>query len=153
LDPDRLHINCPSAKLVSAGNLPGYRLDFTKTSEKRWRGGVADIVQDSEANVWGGIWLISESESDALDRQEGVHLSPQGYHRLEVKIRGSNGRQYTCRTYEVSSREGFGLLPSPAYKSTLVRGSRYCDLPSDYQIYIGKLPDNGNSGGDPNLSP
>ncbi len=110
-------------------------------------------MQDSEAEVWGGIWLIDANESDALDRQEGVHLSPQGYHRLKVEINSSNGHQYTCRTYEVTNREGFGLLPSPAYKSTLLRGSKYCDLPIDYQIYLGELPDNGNCGGDPSLSP
>ena len=153
LDPERLHLNCPSAQFISAGKLPDFTLNFTKTSEIRWRGGVADIVETPNDSMWGGVWEIDIAESDALDRQEGVHTDPQGYHRLDVIVESPDGTLIHCRTYQVTVREALNISPSPAYKETLVRGAEYCELPPDYQDLIGNIRDNGRDGGDPRLEP
>ncbi|MDG1839271.1 MAG: gamma-glutamylcyclotransferase [Dehalococcoidia bacterium] len=153
LDPERLYLNCPSAQFLSAGKLYEYTLNFTKTSEIRWRGGVADIVETPNASMWGAIWQINISESDALDRQEGVHANPQGYHRLDITVESADGRSIECRTYQVTVREALNIPPSPAYKETLVRGAKYCELPADYQTLIANIKDNGRAGGDPRLEP
>jgi len=153
LDPERLYLNCPSAQFLSAGKLYEFTLNFTKTSEIRWRGGVADIVETPNASMWGAIWQINISESDALDRQEGVHANPQGYHRLDITVESADGRSIECRTYQVTVREALNIPPSPAYKETLVRGAKYCELPADYQTLIANIKDNGRAGGDPRLEP
>lgn len=153
LDPHRLHLNCPSAQFLSVGKLYDFTLNFTKTSEIRWRGGVADIVDTPNDSMWGAVWQIDIAESDALDRQEGVHANPQGYHRLDVIVESSDGRLIHCRTYQVTVREGLNIPPSPAYKDTLVRGAKYCELPADYQALIRNIRDNGRAGGDPILEP
>jgi len=153
LDPERLYLNCPSAQFLSTGKLYEFTLNFTKTSEIRWRGGVADIVETPNASMWGAIWQINISESDALDRQEGVYANPQGYHRLNITVESPDGRSIKCRTYQVTVREALNILPSPAYKETLVRGAKYCELPADYQTLIANIKDNGRAGGDPRLEP
>ena len=153
LDPERLRINCPSAQFLSAGKLSDFTLNFTKTSEIRWKGGVADIIETPNASMWGAIWQINISESDALDRQEGVYANPQGYHRLDVTVESTDGRSIECRTYQVTVREALNIPPSPAYKDTLVRGAKYCKLPADYQALIANIQDNGQAGGDPKLEP
>ena len=114
---------------------------------------MADIVETPNDSMWGAVWQIDTAESDALDRQEGVHADPQGYHRLDVIVESSNGRLIHCRTYQVTVREALNIPPSPAYKDTLVRGAKYCELPADYQALIGNIRDNGRAGGDPSLEP
>src|SRR5690606_7530841 len=71
LDHDRLHENCPTARLVSIARLQGYRLAFTRYSRAtRWGGsGVADILASPSDEVWGAIWEIAAEHSAALDRQ------------------------------------------------------------------------------------
>ena len=114
---------------------------------------MADIVETPNASMWGAIWQINISESDALDRQEGVYANPQGYHRLNITVESPDGRSIKCRTYQVTVREALNILPSPAYKETLVRGAKYCELPADYQTLIANIKDNGRAGGDPRLEP
>jgi hypothetical protein len=45
---------CPSVRFVCAAELRGFRLGFTRFSEKR-NGGVADIVAAAEEAVWGTV--------------------------------------------------------------------------------------------------
>jgi len=87
---DRLHIQNPSSKLVGIAKLKGYKLAFSLVSS-RWHGGAADVIADEEAEVWGGVWSISDEDSESLDAQEGVHVDDDGvdvgaYRRIEVEV-------------------------------------------------------------------
>jgi hypothetical protein len=149
LDAGRLRIHCPSAELVSIARLDGYRLAFTLESKRNWLGGVADILETPNAEVWGALWSIVEAESEELDRQEGLFRDPPAYRRLNVEVATPAGDLVACRSYQVAAPDLAGHAPSPAYKETLLRGARTLGLPADYIASLEALQHNGRVGGGP----
>lgn len=131
LSESRLHENCPSARLEAIARLPGYRLAFTRRSE-RWDGGVADIRPDPAAEVHGIVWRIAAAEGDALDRQEGVHATPPRYRRIEVTVTTLGGAALDCLAYQVVEPEAEHIAPSDAYLGTMLSGARAAGLPEAY---------------------
>ena len=127
----RLRESCPSAVFVTAARLSGYRLAFTRRST-RWDGGVADIIEAPDAEVWGAVWRIPLDERPALDRQEGLHLDPPHYRRIAVTVTTPDGADFECLTYQVATREAEHIAPSPAYLDTMVRGAAEVGLPAGY---------------------
>ena len=135
LSEPRLHENCPSAHLEAIARLPGYRLAFTRRSE-RWGGGVADIRPDPAAEVRGIVWRIAVAEGDALDRQEGVHATPPRYRRIEIAVTTEADEVIECLAYQVVEPEADHIAPSAAYLGTMVRGARAAGLPEAYITQI-----------------
>ncbi len=135
LSEARLHENCPSARLETIARLPGYRLAFTRRSE-RWGGGVADIRPDPAGEVWGVVWRIDAEDGAALDRQEGVHASPPRYRRIEVSVTTPSGDLLECLAYQVVEPEAEHIAPSAAYLGTMLRGARAAGLPEAYVARI-----------------
>lgn len=127
----RLRESCPSAVLVAAARLPGHRLAFTRRSS-RWGGGVADIVESPDAEVWGAVWRIPVAERAALDRQEGLHLDPPHYRRIEVRVTTPEGTSVDCLAYQVATREAEHVAPSAAYLATMLRGASEVGVPRSY---------------------
>ncbi len=135
LSEARLHENCPSARLETIARLPGFRLAFTRRSE-RWGGGVADIRPAPGAEVWGVVWRIDAAGGDALDRQEGVHASPPRYRRIEIAVTTPEGEVLDCLAYQVVAPEAAHIAPSAAYLETMLRGARAAGLPHAYLARI-----------------
>lgn len=135
LSEPRLHESCPSARFEAIARLPGYRLAFTRRSE-RWGGGVADIRPDPAAEVRGVVWRIDAEDRDALDRQEGVHASPPRYRRIEVAVTTADGEALECLAYQVATLEAEHIAPSAAYLETMLRGARAAGLPETYVAAI-----------------
>ena len=131
LSQARLHENCPSARLEAIARLPGYRLAFTRRSE-RWGGGVADIRLDPAAEARGIVWRIDAAEGDALDRQEGVHATPPRYRRIEVAVTTEAGEVLDCLAYQVAEPQAGHIAPSAAYLETMLLGARAAGLPEAY---------------------
>ena len=130
LDRLRLHESCPSAQLIGPARLPGHRLAFTRWSE-RWQGGVADVRPSEGAAVWGVLWEIDNGEVSALDRQEGLHLIPPRYARIEVMVQMNDGGERRCWSYRVAGREE-EYVPSGHYLEMMLRGARAAGLPAAY---------------------
>ena len=135
LSGSRLHESCPSARLVTIGRLPGYRLAFTRRSE-RWGGGVADIRPAPGGEVQGIVWSIDAADGDALDRQEGVHASPPRYRRIEVSVTTAEGGVVDCLAYQVAEPQAAHVAPSAAYLDTMLHGARSAGLPPGYLARI-----------------
>lgn len=131
LSRHRLQRSCPSARLVSIARLPDHRLAFTRRSE-RWGGGVADVLPAPGAEVWGVVWRIATEESDALDRQEGLHLDPPAYRRSELLVQPPTGEPLACRSYVVVAPSAEHIPPAAAYLETMLAGARDCGLPGPY---------------------
>ena len=131
LSEERLHQSCPSASLVAIARLAGYRLAFTRRSE-RWGGGVADIRPEPRGEVWGAVWRILAEEAAALDRQEGVDATPPRYRRREVSVTTSEGVALDCLAYQVVAPEAEPVPPSEAYLETMLRGAAAIGLPEGY---------------------
>ena len=131
----RLRESCPSAVLVAVARLPGHRLAFTRRSV-RWGGGVADIVESPDAEVWGAVWRIPTAERAALDRQEGLHLDPPHYRRITVRVTTLDGATLDCLAYQVATREAAHVAPSRAYLATMLRGAPEVGVPTAYLAAI-----------------
>ena len=149
LDIDRLHENCPSARLVLPARLADHRLAFTRKSELKWHGGVADILPAPGDEVWGAVWAIDGEHSRALDEQEGLFRDPPGYERYPVTVTTEGGDEITCRCYRVVAPDPQGFAPSPAYKATLLRGAHALALPAHYIAALEAIEDNGYAEGEP----
>ena len=98
----------------------------------RWDGGVADIVEAPVGEVWGAVWRVPLAERDALDRQEGLHLDPPHYRRIEVTVTTRDGVSLDCLAYQVATREASHIAPSAAYLGTMLRGAEEVGLPAEY---------------------
>ena len=149
LDAGRLHIHCPSARLVTTARLADHRLAFSIESKRNWHGGVADIRPSAGDEVWGAIWRIDGAEGRPLDEQEGVFREPPAYRRVTVEVTTPAGDLVRCRSYQVVTPDAEGFAPSPAYKETILRGARELGLPRGYVARLEALADNGYAGGGP----
>ncbi len=149
LDQGRLHIHCPSARLVAIARLADHRLAFSIESKNTWHGGVADIRPESGREVWGALWSIDNGHSEPLDRQEGVFRDPPAYERIVVDLETAAGDRVSCRSYRVVDPHPAGFLPSPAYRETILRGAHALGLPEDYQRDLEAIGHNGFDGGGP----
>jgi len=149
LDEERLHIHCPSARLVGIARLADHRLAFSIESKNTWHGGVADVRPAPGSEVWGALWLIDEEHSESLDRQEGLFRDPPAYQRLRLQVETLAGDLVTCRSYQVAAPHLDGYLPSPAYLDTMLRGARGIALPQHYIATLEAIEHNGFEGGGP----
>ncbi|MCY4641067.1 MAG: gamma-glutamylcyclotransferase [Chloroflexi bacterium] len=139
LDAARLHRSCPGARPCGRARLPAYRLRFPLYS-RRWGGGVADVVPDPSAEVWGALWRIAAGEAAALDRQEGVDRDPPRYRRVELSVETSVGGRLSCLAYRVAAPDpDAALAPSPDYLAAMLRGARAFSLPEAYVARLAAL--------------
>lgn len=100
---------------------------------------MADIVETPEAEVWGAVWRVPLAERDALDRQEGLHLDPPHYRRIEVTVTTPGGAPLDCLAYQVATREAPHIAPSAAYLGTMLRGAEEVGLPAGYVAAMGAV--------------
>ncbi|XP_045194683.2 gamma-glutamylcyclotransferase-like [Mercenaria mercenaria] len=127
----RLHMENPSARFVAVGELKGHKLAFScigmNPSEILWRGGAASIREDPNNSVWGCVWRLGNEHLQTLDRQELV------YDSKDVTVTSIDGREYTCRTYQLPAcyfeDEGPNNRPSPMYLDIIIKGAIQNNLP------------------------
>ena len=93
---------------------------------------MADIVEAPQGEVWGAVWRVPLAERDALDRQEGLHLDPPHYRRIEVTVTTPDGAFLDCLAYQVATREAPHIAPSAAYLGTMLWGAEEVGLPAEY---------------------
>jgi gamma-glutamylcyclotransferase (GGCT)/AIG2-like uncharacterized protein YtfP len=93
---------------------------------------VADIVEAPGDEVRGAVWRVPLAERDALDRQEGLHLDPPHYRRIEVTVTTPDGAPLECLAYQVATREAAHIAPAAAYLGTMLRGAEEVGLPAEY---------------------
>ncbi|XP_045194682.2 gamma-glutamylcyclotransferase-like [Mercenaria mercenaria] len=134
----RLHMGNPSARFVAIGELKDHTLAFSclgmKPERMRWRGGAASIREDPTSSVWGCVWRLGNEHSNTLDRQELV------YDSKNVTVTSLDGREYTCRTYQLPASyfedEGPNNRPSPMYLDIIIKGAIQNKLPEDYVHFL-----------------
>lgn len=126
LSPRRLRRHCPGATTLGRARLPDYQLAFTRYSSHE-KGGVADIVPQADADVWGALYEIDELCLPALDEYEGT---PRAYRRETVLVIDDEGVEREAFAY-VANRTG-EFAPSRQYLGILVQGAREHGLPEEY---------------------
>ena len=126
---------CPNHRLIGKAQLIGWKLAFTRLSQ-RWGAGVADIVESKNSVVWGGLYEISESDLNALDKKEG---NGKNYQRIECDT-VADGQSYHAFSYVVIDKAVDAIPTSVAYRDTMLQGARELGLPDDYISKITNLP-------------
>ena len=104
---DEMAYRCPGAVALGQAILPGYRFEFKS---------FATIVPDTDSQVEGVLWTITDVDETALDILEGY---PEFYDKRHVTVQ--QGIDYIAMTYIMNPREhGFG--PSYNYYSMVSQG-------------------------------
>ncbi len=117
---------CHGSKAVGRARLPDYRLAFTRYSSNR-RGGVADIVPEPDAEVWGALYEVDEACLATLDEYEGV---PRSYRREMIRVLDDSRVEQEAVVYIANQTGAFA--PSREYLALIIEGARDHGLPEEY---------------------
>lgn len=136
LDKAQMNQRCPDLTKAPTiepviGTLEGYRLGFTRYSQRR-RGGVADVLEDATSEVWGLIYQITTSDLRSLDRSEGY---PTAYTRRQQVIQTANGFVEDVWVYMVVAKEDF-VAPTSDYLGIIKRAAFDLDFPAAYRAFL-----------------
>jgi gamma-glutamylcyclotransferase (GGCT)/AIG2-like uncharacterized protein YtfP len=110
-----------------AGRLDGWRLAFNKPWSRFPGAGVANIVPDAAARVFGTLNEMPPEGLDVLDRFEGV--AGGHYARRNVAVRIGDA-DVAAVTYVADGGLADGLRPACSYLAHLLAGNDL--LPGDY---------------------
>lgn len=130
LHPVRLGDRVPSARLIAAARLPGYRLSFDKLG--RDGSGKCTITPCPPSRgvvVHGALYTLELAEKPFLDEAEGLG---ERYLQHEVQITAEDGL-YRAFTYIAAPAYQNGHLPPFTwYRDLVVEGARYLRFPGTY---------------------
>ncbi len=117
---------CPSARFVCAARLSNYQFGITRHSRLR-HCGTANVFPVPGKEVWGAVYDVSDTDLIAMDRFE------DGYRReiLPVHPIGNGVRPINVLVY-VAEIETNVPLPSAEYKTLILDGAKYWQLPRSY---------------------
>lgn len=131
LNTNQMKQRCPSSKPLDIGCLKGYRLDFTHRSSG-WAGGVADIVEDQNSEVWGLIYEVSMEDLYQLDDYEGY---PDVYTRFQTSVKTKSGKTLKVWVYTVVQKEDF-IPPTKEYMKLILEAAEKYVFPNTYLSYL-----------------
>jgi len=114
------------------GCLEHYRLSFTLPIGPGERG-VANLVSEGGTRTYGVLYLLTPSDSDRLDRTEGVDRGV--YRRILVEVLADGEDWLQAFTYQSSWHQPH-RKPSARYLGLLVAGARQHRLPAEYVQFL-----------------
>lgn len=118
LDQDAMRRVVGGWREVKPAVLRGFRLVFNVYSVS-WKGGVANVVEDSSGVVYGAAYQLEEEQLSRLDKHLGV---PNQWVRRKTVIE-IEGRPVEAFIYVGANPRKY-FQPSPAYISMMLRGLR-----------------------------
>ncbi|HTA05399.1 MAG TPA: gamma-glutamylcyclotransferase family protein, partial [Solirubrobacteraceae bacterium] len=120
---------CPGHRFLGVAELRDHRLAFTRRS-LRTGTGVADVLLEPGASVWGALYELDDADLVALDEKEG---SGWAYQRKAVRLSDEDGRsEHDAFAYVVIEPELDHVPPSREYLQALLDGARERGLPLAY---------------------
>jgi gamma-glutamylcyclotransferase len=138
---EQMRQRCPDHQLIGAAVLKDHALCFPRFSTIR-QCGVAGIVEQPGAEVWGVLYRLNAHDLATLDKREGYDPAnpPQlnRYDRRTIRVL-RNGDALDCLTYFARSEPGTHI-PSVDYMSALVTGAEEHGLPAEYVAALKKIP-------------
>jgi gamma-glutamylcyclotransferase (GGCT)/AIG2-like uncharacterized protein YtfP len=127
---------CPYSKPVGVAVLKNYALAFTGYSSKR-ASAVADVIEDSQGEVWGILFELTDTDVSLLDKFEGY---PTRYQKIKVSVLLQNNCCDTIKPIEaftyviVHKKKQKG--PTNAYLNILINAAVKHHFPEWYQKVI-----------------
>ena len=142
---DQMRERCPSSRFVGIAALSDHKIAFTRKSVKRGCG-VADVVAEDGAQVWGVVYEIADIDVGNLDASEGFRpgRDKNSYCRREcmVFLDGEDQRPLTVFAYFADPQPN-PPLPNAAYKNLILTGGRHWHLPEAYIRKLEQIEVNG----------
>jgi gamma-glutamylcyclotransferase (GGCT)/AIG2-like uncharacterized protein YtfP len=138
---EQMRQRCPDHELLGKAVLKDHALCFPRSSPIR-KCGVAGIVEQPGAEVWGVVYRLHEQDLAALDRREGydraqpVHVNR--YNRQTVRVQ-MDGSPVECHTYFARQEPG-EHIPSATYLATIITGAEENALPPEYVAALKRMP-------------
>ncbi|MGB2696082.1 MAG: gamma-glutamylcyclotransferase family protein [Dehalococcoidia bacterium] len=126
LDQRKLRRRCLDAVSLGRARLPDFRLAFTRYSRAD-KGGVADVVPEPGAEVWGALYDIDDACLASLDEYEEA---PRAYRRETARVIAEDGVEREAVIY-IANKTG-DFAPSRQYLAIIVGGAREHGLPEEY---------------------
>ena len=131
MDRAQMSSRVPGARPVGTCRLSGFQLGFTRRSQKG--GGVADLIEAPEHEVWGVLYEMTLTELESLDVHEGRHGESWAYDRVEVEVEVAvGGRVRAWRYFVVAPDLESKLLPRADYLRRIIDGAKQAGLPFEY---------------------
>lgn len=112
MDEGQMAYRCPTARLLGAAEVEGYRLLFKGSLT----GAYATIEPQEGGRVPVLVWEIGEADEASLDRYEGY---PSFYYKKNLAVR-LDGQEVTAMAYIMDERRRLGR-PGSAYYGVLER--------------------------------
>jgi len=131
LSTSQMKERCCRPKPLEVGCLKRYRLDFTHYSHT-WKGGVADVVEDPDYEVWGLVYELSMKDLHRLDDYEGY---PDIYTRFQTSIKAQLGSISNVWVYTVVKKKNF-IPPTKAYIELIKSSAVKLVFPDTYCSYL-----------------
>lgn len=127
LHPVRIGERIPSAQLIGTTSVPGFRLTFSKRGADQSGKGHIHDTDNKQSQIFAAIYKIGEEHKQTLDAIEGP-----GYASQSVAVRWKN-RFINCFAYVgENSHLDESLKPFHWYKSLVILGAQFNQLPNDY---------------------
>ncbi|GHU68151.1 gamma-glutamylcyclotransferase [Clostridia bacterium] len=124
LNLEQMAVRCPTARVVAAATLKGYRLLFRGGK----RSSVATVEPFDGGQVPILIWEITPGDETALDQYEGF---PILYRKETIHVK-MNGRDIDAMIYIMNTECRPLGMPSPYYYSVIRKG--YYDAGFDASV-------------------
>ena len=130
----------PQAHAEGVAFLPGFRLVFTKHSQK-WGGDAASIEESPTSVVWGYVYRLNPEERAALVAREG------GYDERVLtvwRVDGTpdcqDGKPVNAIAFVGGAKCGSSCGPAQMYRDLVVEGARSRGLPTSYIDLLAEAP-------------
>lgn len=131
---DQMRDRCPSSRFIGIAVLRDHRLAITRRSGERGCG-VADVVREGGARVWGIVYEVADLDVSNLDAAEGFKPGrcQNSYYRREclVFLDGEDQRPLTVSAY-FGNPQPNPPPPNATYKDLMLAGARHWQLPEEY---------------------
>ena len=132
LDPNRMTAPCPHSPLRGTGWLTGWRITFGGDG---WDGALPTLVEDPDAQVYVGLYDVTDADEAALD---GWECADSGlYRKVRVRVATLDG-EVTAWAYVLNDFEGG--LPSARTLGILTDAAEVAGAPADYLAELRARP-------------
>jgi hypothetical protein len=124
---------------ANAARARGWRLVLDKPPLLATGHGFANLVADSDAEVFGVLYDLDADELAHVELTEGVALG--NYRRVEIAVAYVAPAGVSMRTLTlVSDRRDPELRPSAPYMARLIEGAEEHGLPAEWIAYLRAVP-------------
>ena len=127
---ERLTARCPSARVIGAVSVTGWRLVF---QAKSFDGsGKATMVKGEDGDVvHGRLYEIAVAEREGLDRAEGADRDPPIHVRHDdFVVTAADGSTVSDVSVHLAREETVALPPWDWYRALIVAGAMQAELPA-----------------------